>query len=78
MQAHRARVVIPGDHRLTIDLPSDFPAGEAEVIVLATAPAAAPPREPFGVWLDNLRRNLPPAPDIPLEALRRENLYEDD
>lgn len=78
MQAHRARVVIPGDHRLTVELPDDFPAGEAEVIVLATTPQTIAEREPFAVWLDNLLRVLPPGRDIPIEALRRENLYEDD
>ena len=35
MQAHKLRVDIPEDHRLTLDLPAGFPAGPAEVIVLA-------------------------------------------
>jgi len=35
MQAHKLRVDIPEDHRLTLDLPEGFPAGPAEVIVLA-------------------------------------------
>lgn len=39
MQAHKLRVDIPQDHRLTLDLPAGFPAGPAEVIVLAVAPS---------------------------------------
>ncbi len=35
MQAHRQAVTIDEDHRLEVRLPDDFPAGPAEVIVLA-------------------------------------------
>jgi hypothetical protein len=35
MQAHRQTVTVPEDHQLEIRLPADFPAGPAEVIVLA-------------------------------------------
>lgn len=38
MQAHKVEVNIPDDHRLTVDLPEGFPAGPAEVIVLAVPP----------------------------------------
>ena len=34
MRTHRAKVRISADHELRLKLPSDFPAGEAEVIVL--------------------------------------------
>lgn len=78
MQAHRERVIVPEDHEVTVKLPSDFPAGEAEVIVLAAASAPRPGRQPFRSWLADLHRRLPEAPSVPLEALRRENLYEDD
>ncbi len=37
MQAHRFNVTINDDHRLSVDLPRDFPSGPAEVIVLAEA-----------------------------------------
>lgn len=37
MLAHKLQVEIPQDHRLSLDLPESFPAGPAEVIVLATA-----------------------------------------
>ena len=36
MQAHRQTVTVPEDHQLEIRLPADFPAGPAEVIVLAS------------------------------------------
>ena len=41
MLAHRVRVTIPDSHRVTIDVPAEVPAGEAEVIVLAGAPVSA-------------------------------------
>lgn len=66
------------DHQLTLQLPSDFPPGQAEVIVLSVDPGSRPEREPFNDWLERLLRSLPPAPLVPLEVLRRENLYEDD
>jgi hypothetical protein len=36
MQAHKQTVTVPEDHQLEIRLPNDFPAGPAEVIVLAS------------------------------------------
>lgn len=35
MHAHKLKVTIPKDHRIELRLPEDFPAGPAEVIVLA-------------------------------------------
>lgn len=32
----------------------------------------------FETWLDSVLRGLPPAPTVPLEELRRENLYDDE
>lgn len=82
MQAHRTRARVTEDHEVTVTLPSDFPAGEAEVIVIAeppqTGPRGATPAADFNNWLDGTLRRLPPAPSPPLDALRRENLYEDD
>jgi hypothetical protein len=72
------KVVVPEDHEVTVRLPSDFPAGVAEVIVLAAASPPIPDRKPFRAWLADLDRRLPDAPSVPLEALRRESLYEDD
>jgi hypothetical protein len=56
MRAHRETVTVPDDHRVAITLPDDFPAGAAEVIVLAQPPggraqvklggALGPEREP--------------------------------
>ena len=36
MHAHKLNVTIPTDHHVAIRLPDDFPAGPAEIIVLAT------------------------------------------
>ncbi len=43
MQAHRVRVTIPESHKVTIDVPAEIPAGDAEVIVLSSSsvPVAA-------------------------------------
>lgn len=35
VHAHKLKVTIPKDHRIELRLPEDFPAGPAEVIVLA-------------------------------------------
>lgn len=43
MHAHRVRVQVSKDHELRVTLPSDFPAGEADVIVIE-----APPNTPLG------------------------------
>ena len=37
MYAHRIKVTITTDHKLSIRLPEDFPAGPAEIIILADA-----------------------------------------
>ena len=54
-------------------------AGEAEVIVLTTDPPTATPvaKQNFDDWLDELLKEVPSTASVPLEALRRENLYED-
>jgi hypothetical protein len=42
MQAHRVHVTIPENHRVTIEVPGEMPVGEAEVILLSSAPAREP------------------------------------
>ena len=42
MHAHKAKVTVTEDHELAVKLPDDFPAGPAEIIVLA----AGAQREP--------------------------------
>ena len=76
MQAHRIRVTIPESHEVTVRLPSDVPVGEAEIIVLTESNASDERATGFAAWLDSWISGLPAAPAIPLEALRRENLYE--
>jgi len=50
MQAYRIHVVVPEDHRMTIEFPATIPSGPVELIVLVPAeserrvPAEAPPR----------------------------------
>ena len=33
MRAHRQRIHVSQDHRVTVDLPADFPEGPAEVVI---------------------------------------------
>lgn len=83
MQAHRTKATVTEDREVKVTLPPEFPAGEAEVIVIAESPPMAPrlgetPVTDFGSWLDGTLRRLPPAPSISLDTLRRVNLYEDE
>jgi hypothetical protein len=41
MRAHRIKVQVSASHEVRITLPSDFPPGEAEVIVLGGEPEAS-------------------------------------
>lgn len=76
MLAHRLKIVIPENHEITLRLPDELPPGAAEIIVLSDPSAASVPADTVETWLKSLSANVPDAPVIPLEALRRENLYE--
>lgn len=82
MQAHKMRVVIPENHQLELHLPSDFPVGQADVIVITdSTPSPQAVRSgqeaarEFGEWLKALHQRLPPAPILPPEAFDRESIY---
>lgn len=77
MPIHTQKVMISAQHELKIKLPDDFPTGEAEIVVRPSPPPVTATQPSFDDWLTQLLHLLPPAPAIPLEALRRENLYED-
>lgn len=51
MHAHRLNVTILPDHQLAVRLPDDFPAGPAEVIILAERGAPEEPKRsrPLGL-----------------------------
>jgi hypothetical protein len=69
------KITIPESHEVVLRLPSDVPPGEAEIIVLAKGrPGTAD--QHVDEWLRKLAEGIPPSPVIPLDALRRENLYE--
>jgi hypothetical protein len=76
MFAHRMKVLIPESHEVILHLPSDVPTGEAEVIVLADVGAREAADRSIEEWLGALVQGVPPSPVIPLEALRREHMYE--
>jgi hypothetical protein len=83
MYAHKLKVTIPADHEVRFRMPADFPAGEAEVIVLAERKASLTQSSTFRVEatdpLTRLRAKYPAAgslgpavftedPTAPLEA----------
>lgn len=76
MFAHRLKIMIPESHEVLVQLPKALPSGEAEVIVLAELAEPAQPPDPVDAWLAAVAAGVPQSPIIPLEALRRENLYE--
>lgn len=76
MHAHKFRVTVPADHRVVVDLPDEFAAGEvAEITVVSrTEEQASALRDDF-TWLENWRASLPDAPTIPLESIDRGEVY---
>ncbi|HVT58978.1 MAG TPA: hypothetical protein VHR45_11305 [Thermoanaerobaculia bacterium] len=46
MRAHRLKVTVPESHELRLRLPSDFPTGEVEVIVLEAQGEVSHPTSP--------------------------------
>lgn len=75
MLAHRMKIVIPDSHEVLLRLPAALPSGEAEVIVLAEVAVFPSTSDQINGWLSKLAADVPDSPAIPLEALRRENLY---
>lgn len=78
MLAHKLKLMVPENHELLVRLPEDFPAGETEVIFLSAVGSSSQrldPRESLDAWLDRWVAELPPAPDLPLEAFDREQIY---
>jgi len=56
MHAHKLQVTVPKDRdrEISVHLPDDFPAGPAEVIVLADSRSAARPPQPTAAALGAL------------------------
>lgn len=74
MHAHKVHVAVADDHELRLLLPSSFPAGDAEVIVLSVA-RAAPAQIGSVERLDQWIASLPEVPTLPLEAFDRGEIY---
>jgi hypothetical protein len=71
MQAHKTTVTVH-DHQVVVRLPDDFPAGEADVIVMQR-PIATSPLEAIAEF-DRLMASLPIAPVVALDSLDRGEL----
>ena len=76
MASHSSRVTVSAEHVVTVRLPDDFPVGEAEVIVLARPIPGEAASVRFATWLETWLADLAPAPDVPLAASDRGNIYE--
>ena len=74
VRSHKQRVTVTAAHQVIVRLPSDFPAGEAEVIVLSEAGRPGE-TEDLATWLEKWVGSLPPAPHIPLDAIGRDSIY---
>jgi hypothetical protein len=64
MRAHRVRVRVPENHELRVTLPSDFPPGDAEVIVLEAAQDESLDRTPKLTVEAFLAGKLTPPPGV--------------
>lgn len=73
MHAHKIKVTISEDHELSVKLPQDFPAGPAEVIVLAEPSTSRRIVRLSGALAPDATEEIPgdPIADA-LEELRRE------
>ncbi len=76
MLAHRMKIVIPDSREVTLRLPQDLPSGAAEVIVFTDSLESTAHASNIDAWLTDLASGVPDSPALPLEALRRENMYE--
>lgn len=64
MHAHRVRVHVSKDHQVQVTLPSDFPLGEVDVIVIE-APPDTPVRHDRRLTVDELLASrLAPPPGV--------------
>lgn len=74
MSAHKVVVVIDQSRRAVIQVPDDFPVGEAEILVVPMSEGGQRARE-MASWLDGWIASLPPGPGLPLDSTRRESIY---
>jgi hypothetical protein len=74
VRSHKQKVTVTETHQFVVRLPSDFPPGEAEVIVLSEAARPDEPKD-LATWLEQWVAGLPPAPSIPLDAMGRDSIY---
>ncbi len=82
MRSHKVQIVVPESHEIQVRLPSDFPVGRAEVVVMTTgtvsqATSGAKAAEEFRRELTALLKRLPPAPVLPDAAFSRDQIYDD-
>jgi hypothetical protein len=75
VRRYEQRVTVTDEREIVVRLPSDFPIGDAHVIVLSAV--AAPKRSPAELvqWLDNWIASLPKVPQLSDSAFDRDSVY---
>jgi hypothetical protein len=74
MRRHEQRVTVTEKHEAVVRLPSDFPSGEAEVVVVSQVRSPERVSDLDG-WLEVWSAMLPAAPRVPLDAIGRDTIY---
>jgi hypothetical protein len=73
MRTYKTTVVVQADHQVVLRLSEDFPAGEADIIVLPRSSASQEQRS--AADFDRFLAALPVAPVVTLASLDRSELY---
>ena len=81
MRAHKTQVTIPADHQLAVTVPDNFPAGPAEMIILADAATERSDRKTCVKLANILAPDAAPPTDADfiadvLRELRRERKHD--
>jgi hypothetical protein len=74
MRRHQQRVTVTERHEVVVRLPSDFPPGDAEIVVLSKVKAPEHGAD-LDAWLEEWAAALPAAPRVPLDAIGRDSIY---
>ncbi len=76
MEAVKMKAVVDESHVLSLQLPANFPPGEADVIVLSTGTVSPPLQGTFEERLNRWIARVPPVPHLSPEQISRDSIYE--
>ncbi len=77
MRRHQQRVTVTDEREIVLRLPSDFPVGDADIIIRSNVRelAAARSGADLVAWLNDWIASLPRVPDIDLDSIDRDDIY---